>query len=228
MDNGAEGMGESIQVDTSSDAVFVGGAPIASAEEMGRPTELLLKRVGSVKTRAPRLQNLAEMEVRPFSGFPGRERSQLRDRKRLIRPFTLLGDEFEDSSGEDTSKDADLHEVDYDLQGLLPSYDREVGTVNFGSRGMTDKRNDFLEGTSGSSMGGPATSATGSTRGHGSATMRDGKRLMRQFTLLATNSKTRAVRTRPRMLICIQLRLRRVRQTDMFRSSLGLSLLATE
>ena len=38
MDNGAEGMGESIQVDTSKDAAFVGGAPIAA--EKGRPTQL--------------------------------------------------------------------------------------------------------------------------------------------------------------------------------------------
>jgi len=58
--------------------------------------------------------------------------------------------------------DADLSAVDDKLQGLLPMYDQRVGTVNFGSRGMTDKRNDFLEGTSGSQYGSPATSASGS------------------------------------------------------------------
>jgi hypothetical protein len=46
---------------------------------------------------------------------------------------------------------------------VLPMYDHRVGTVNFGSRGVTDKRNDFLEGTSGSQFGSPATSAPGSS-----------------------------------------------------------------
>jgi len=72
-------------------------------------------------------------------------------------------DEFADSGNEDTSKDADLQQVDADLRALLPGYDMKVGTVNFGSRGMTDKRNDFLEGTSGSNFGGAATSAPGSS-----------------------------------------------------------------
>ena len=62
--------------------------------------------------------------------------------------------------------DADLKNVDDQLQGVLPMYDQRVGTVNFGSRGMTSKRNDFLEGTSGSRFGGPATSAPGSKKGH--------------------------------------------------------------
>ena len=102
---------------------------------------------------------------------------------------TTPSDEFEDTGGEDDSKDADLYKVDEDLRGLVPDYDKQVGTVmeddsqdsdlyegdedlqglvplydkhvgtvNFGSRGITDKRNDFLEGSSGSRFGGQATS----------------------------------------------------------------------
>ena len=150
MDNGAEGMGESIKVDTSSDAVFVGGAPIVSAGKVGRPTQLILRRVGSLTKGVPRLQNLAEMKGGQSAGSHARER--------LMKREILLSDEFNNSGGEDTSstKDADLQKVDFDLQGLLPAYDKRVGTVNFGSRGMTDKRNNFLEGT---------TSATWSTKG---------------------------------------------------------------
>ena len=64
--------------------------------------------------------------------------------------------------------DGELQDVDEQLQKLLPTYDSVVGTVNFGSRGMTDKRNDFLEGTSGSEFGGPATSAGDSKKGSAS------------------------------------------------------------
>ena len=85
-----------------------------------------------------------------------------------LTPILTIPDssgEFEDSGEEDTSMDADLQKVDDQLQGVLPMYDHRVGTVNFGSRGMTDKRNDFLEGTSGSRFGSPATSAPASTMG---------------------------------------------------------------
>jgi len=154
MDNGAEGMGESIKVDTSSDAVFVGGVPIVSAGKVGRPTQLILRRMGSLTKGVPRLQNLAEMKGGQSAGSRARES----DRKRFMKRDILLSDEFNNSGGEDTSstKDADLQKVDFDLQGLLPAYDKRVGTVNFGSRGMTDKRHNFLEGT---------TSATWSTKG---------------------------------------------------------------
>jgi|NorSeaMetagenome_1021524.scaffolds.fasta_scaffold107284_2 hypothetical protein len=67
-------------------------------------------------------------------------------------------DEFADTGEEDTSLDSELQDVDAQLRKLLPAYDKQVGTINFGSRGMTDQRNDFLEGTSGSKFGGPATS----------------------------------------------------------------------
>ena len=66
--------------------------------------------------------------------------------------------ESENEGNDETSGDAEMQAVDDDLKRVIDIYDHRVGTVNFGSRGMTDKRNDFLEGTSGSSFGGPPTS----------------------------------------------------------------------
>jgi hypothetical protein len=64
----------------------------------------------------------------------------------------------EADAGEDTSLDDELKDVDEQLRKLLPLYDKQVGTINFGSRGMTTERNDFLEGTSGSEIEGAPTS----------------------------------------------------------------------
>ena len=169
MDNGAAGMGEGIEVDTSADARFVGGAPIAGAEERARPTQLLLKGVER-KAAVPKLQTLAEMKSRPVPAM-GRplQVAGWHAAQRPRYPLIKLSDEFEDTGEEDTSLDGDLQDVDDQLRKLLPAYDKQVGTINFGSRGMTDQRNDFLEGTSGSKFSGPATSTGGSKKGFASA-----------------------------------------------------------
>ena len=158
MDNGAAGMGEGIQVDTSADASFVGGAPV---QKLGRPTQLLA---------LPKLQTMAEIKSRliPASGLRWSQAGLLSARRPRY-PVITLSNEFEDTEGGDTSMDGELQDVDEQLRKLLPAYDQVVGTVNFGSRGMTDKRNDFLEGTSGSEFGGPASSAGDSKQGSVSA-----------------------------------------------------------
>jgi len=61
-------------------------------------------------------------------------------------------------AGGDTSLDDELKDVDEQLRILLPVYDKQVGTINFGSRGMTTDRNDFLEGSSDSQVGGAPSS----------------------------------------------------------------------
>ncbi len=162
-------MGEGIEVDTSADARFVGGAPIAGAEERARPTELLLKGAGR-KAAVPKLQTLAELKSRPISAMAQPlQVAGWHAARRPRYPLVKLSDEFEDTGEEDTSLDGDLQDVDNQLRKLLPAYDKQVGTINFGSRGMTDQRNDFLEGTSGSKFSGPATSTGGSKKGFASA-----------------------------------------------------------
>jgi hypothetical protein len=153
MDNGAAGMGEAIQVDTSADASFVGGAPV---QRKGRPTQLLSVKKMEIKKR-----------IIPASRLRWSQAGLLSVRRPRY-PVLKLSNELEDTEGGDTSMDGELQDVDEQLQKLLPTYDSVVGTVNFGSRGMTDKRNDFLEGTSGSEFGGPATSAGDSKKGSAS------------------------------------------------------------
>jgi hypothetical protein len=163
-DNGAAGTGEAIKVDSSVDASFVGGAPVVpAAAKMGsRPIELALVRVGDgIVQGASKLRNLAQMKTRPFAATK--------------MPFVLPGGHHrrfwqtklsqEEDTG-DHSNDDNLQDIDDQLGRLSSMYDKKVGTINFGSRGMTDTRNDFLEGSSGSIFNTMQTSAPGSKKSH--------------------------------------------------------------